>query len=112
MKGSKVKIGYIGLGRRGKKILEDSLIYMTDIEICRVCDLSSARMENMAAFIKEKMGNDPVLTPSYKDVINDPELDAIFIMTGWRGRTAMAIEAMRAGKYVAVEVGCAENLDV
>jgi hypothetical protein len=33
-------------------------------------------------------------------------------MTGWGGRPEMAIEAMHAGKYVAIEVGCAENLQV
>ena len=31
-------------------------------------------------------------------------------MTGWSGRPQLATEAMRAGKYTAIEVGCADTL--
>ena len=37
-------------------------------------------------------------------------IDAVVIMTGWSGRPQLAMEAMRAGKYTAIEVGCADNL--
>ena len=107
----KIKIGYIGIGRRGILVLKNCLVHMKDIEIVRISDLSKNRMQEAADLIKENMGTTPILNENYKDVINDPEIDAIFIMTGWVGRSKMAEEAMRAGKYVAIEVGCAEKLE-
>ena len=105
-----VKIGYIGLGRRGTHLLQHNLVHMRDIEICTVCDFSQARMENAAELIATHMGKRPTMTTNYHDILNDPSIDAVFIMTAWEGRPQMAMEAMRAGKYVGLEVGCAENL--
>ena len=108
----KIKIGYIGLGRRGTGVLNRNLTDMTDIEITRICDLSVKRMEEASEIIKEKMGNTPIMSTDYHDILNDPEIDAVFIMTNWYGRPEIAMESMRAGKYTAFEVGCAENLDI
>lgn len=107
----KIKIGYIGVGERGMGVLKACLVHMKDVEICRVSDLLQERMENAAKLIYENTGKNPILTKDYREILLDPSVDAVFIMTGWSGRTEMAIEAMNAGKYVAIEVGCADNLD-
>ena len=39
------------------------------------------------------------------------ELDAIVVTTSWADHLPIAIEAMKAGKYVATEVGGAYSLD-
>ena len=108
----KVKIGYIGLGRRGMAVLKQNLALMGDVEVSRVCDLSSARCEAACELVLEKTGKSPIASANYLDILNDSEIDAVFIMSGWRGRPEMAMEFMRAGKYTAIEVGCAQNLDV
>ena len=108
---TKVKIGYIGLGRRGMSVLKKNLVYMDDIDIAYISDLSTSRMEEAAELILENMGAKPKMTTNYRDILNDASVDAVFIMSGWDGRIAMAIEAMRAGKYVGIEVGCAEDLE-
>ena len=101
----RIKIGYIGLGRRGMAVLRQNLVFMKDIEISTICDLSVARMEEARKLIAEHMHTEPTLTTNYHDIINDPTIDAVFIMTCWSGRPEMAIEAMRAGKYTGIEVG-------
>ena len=106
----KVKIGYIGLGRRGTYVLKKNFSDMKDVEVTYLCDLSDARLENARQIVKENSGHDPILTKDYKEIINDPTLDAVVVMIGWSGRPQIAMEAMRAGKYVAIEVGCADNL--
>ncbi len=108
---SKIKIGYIGVGRRGMTILNIALSRMCDVEVSIICDLSQKRLEKAFDIVKKNGGYEPRLTTNYKDVINDPSLDAVVIMIGWSGRPQMAIEAMEAGKYTAIEVGCADNLD-
>ena len=107
----KVRIGYIGLGRRGMGVMEKNIAEMKDVEVVYISDLSKDRMERAAKIICEQMGNSPKMTTNYRDILNDATVDAVFIMTGWDGRVEMAMEAMRAGKYVAIEVGCAENLE-
>ncbi|MBQ9805706.1 MAG: Gfo/Idh/MocA family oxidoreductase [Clostridia bacterium] len=107
----KIKIGYIGLGRRGTHVLKHSYSQMPDVEVSMLCDLSWNRMENAKQIVLENAGNEPRLTADYREVINCPELDAIVIMIGWSGRPQMAMESMRAGKYTAIEVGCADTLD-
>jgi hypothetical protein len=61
--------------------------------------------------VQDKGGYTPIGTQDYHDILNDPEVDAVIIMTGWSGRPALAIESMRAGKYTAIEVGCADTLE-
>lgn len=107
----KIKIGYIGLGRRGMAVLHNSIVSMNDVEVAYVSDLSSKRMEKAVELIRERMGNTPEAVEDYRTILSDESVDAVFIMNGWDGRVAMAIEAMRAGKYVGIEVGCAEDLE-
>ena len=107
----KVRIGYIGLGRRGISVLKNNLVHMDDVEIVYISDLALSRMEKAADLICEHMGTRPKMTADYHEILKDASVDAVFIMTGWDGRVELAIEAMRAGKYVGIEVGCAETLE-
>jgi len=106
----KVKIGYIGLGRRGTYVLKKNFSCIEDVEVTAICDQSVARMEEARKFVIENNHHDPIMTTNYKDIINNPEIDAVIIMIGWSGRPAMAVEAMNAGKYTAIEVGCSDTL--
>lgn len=58
----------------------------------------------------EKGHKAPKLTMDYNDIISDPEIDAVILMTGWEGRAELAAKAMMAGKYTAIEVGCAFDI--
>ena len=107
----KIKVGYIGLGRRGLGVLTRNVAKMKDVEVKMVCDLSDERLEEARKNVLERSGHEPLLTKNYRDVLNDPEIEAVFIMIGWTGRPTMAIESMRAGKYTAIEVGCADTVD-
>ena len=105
-----LKIGYIGLGRRGTGVMQRCLRNMDDVEILYLCDTEDERLEANRAAVAETKGYSPKLTKDYREILADPEVDAVFIMTGWSGRPGLAMESMRAGKYTAIEVGCADNL--
>ena len=50
-----LKIGYIGLGRRGSGILQRCLCHMEDVEILYLCDTEQARLErNCEEVVKAK----------------------------------------------------------
>lgn len=105
-----IKIGYIGLGRRGSSVLRQCFSEMSDVEIVSICDVDPQKMEAANKIIAEKGRPLAKATANYKDILSDPEIDAVIIMTGWNARIKCAIESMRAGKYTAIEVGCAYDL--
>ena len=107
----KIKIGYVGLGRRGKGMLRECFAQMKDVEVAYVCDLAEHRIAEGVQIVSEKGGYAPKTTTDYREILADPAVDALVIMTGWSGRPAIAMDAMRAGKYAAIEVGCADTLD-
>lgn len=107
---SKIRIGYIGCGARGQGVLRECLAQMQDVEIPVICDLSERNLAAASAIL-ENAGQSAVrMTKNWREVISDPTLDAVMLMNGWENRAAMASASMRAGKYTAIEVGCAYDL--
>ncbi len=106
----KIKIGYIGLGGRGLGVLKDSFLLMKDVEIKYLCDFQEDRMQLAVDLYTEKGLPAPITTTCSADIMNDPEVDAVVIMTGWNTHVQLAKESMLAGKYTAIEVGCAYDL--
>lgn len=109
-KRSTVKVGYIGLGRRGMNMLQRTFLEMKDVEITWICDLKESKIEKAMSCFREKQLSLPRETRDYREVLADGEVDAVVIMTGWNGRVPIVLDSMRAGKYTAVEVGTAYDL--
>ena len=108
-----VKLGIIGLGSRGKCMLKNPIIPMLEngIEIIAVCDpledrvkLAADRIEN-AGFARPKEITD------YKELLAIDEIDAVYISVSWETHVEVAIDAMKAGKYVGLEAGGAYSVD-
>ena len=107
----KIKIGYVGLGRRGLLVLERGMVKMKDVEITMLCDLLDERLEAGAKAVTEAGKPMPILTKNYQDLLDNPELDAIMLFTCWDNRVSLAKQSMLAGKYTSIEVGCAANVE-
>lgn len=107
---TKLKIGIIGLGCRGNELLKGAILPMDNIEIKAVCDQYEDRVEHVLNLIEEKKSYKPIGTCNYKEIIEEKEIDAILITTAWDHHIYMAIEAMKAGKYVGIEVGGAYSI--
>lgn len=105
-----VRVGYIGLGRRGMAMLKDCFAQMSDVQIVAVCDV--AEKKNLAArdLLLEMGRPAPGLYTDYRDMLKNETLDAAVIMTGWNDRLEMAMDAMNSGLYTAIEVGCAYDI--
>lgn len=106
----KIKIGYIGLGRRGKNLLRNCFSEMNDVEIVGLCDWGEDRLKEAVNLLEEKGRTKPYITTDYKVLLADESIDAIVIMTGWDTHAELAKASMLAGKYTAVEVGCAYDI--
>ena len=106
----KIRLGLIGLGGRGYGLLT-ILVRMDNIEIAAISDNYEDRRLNAIKEIEAVTGKKPYSTGEYKDIIKIKDIDAVIISTSWADHTNMAMDAMKAGKYVATEVGGAYSID-
>lgn len=102
----KIKVGYIGLGSRGTDMLCKCFGAMKDVEITWVCDCRTEAIDAAIGALKEKGLPLPrKTTTDYREIISDPDVDAVVVMTGWDMHVKCAVESLKAGKYTAIEVG-------
>ena len=106
-----VRIGYVGLGKRGTAVLEHNIAAMGDVEVAWLCDTYAPTMEAARDLLVSRGYPAPRLTADYREILADSTVDAVFFMSGWDGRTELLCASLRAGKYTATEVGCAFTLD-
>ena len=108
--GESVRLAVLGLGCRGITQLT-VLLDMPDVEITAVCDFYADRMEKGQALVLEKRGIAPFGSTNPSECIHRDDVDAVIIMTGWETHISLCIEALRAGKRVAMEVGGATCIE-
>lgn len=107
----KLKMGIIGLGQRGYYMYKDLLSNYEKIEVTAICDLYEDRVERVSELMREKQKPAAFGTTDYKEVLKHPDVECVYIATSWKSHVEIAIEAMKAGVIVALEVGGAHNLD-
>ena len=105
-----IKVGAIGFGHRGLGQTK-RLVEMEDVEILWLCDLYEDRMQETCDAVVAAGRPAPKLTANYHDILKDESIDAVFCFTAWESHVQICIDCMKAGKYVATEVGGACNLD-
>ena len=107
---NRINIGQIGYGRQGRGDLGSTIEY-DDVQVMAVCDADRQRMKDGKAFIenwyRENKGQrNPVNVKTYehyRDLVNDPEIDAVIVSTPDHWHVQPAIEAALAGKDVYVQ---------
>ena len=108
-KGRDIRIGVVGLGGRGRGQL-GTLLDMEDVHVAAVCDVYEDRVRDAISDVKEKRGSEPAGYADYRRLVERTDIEAVVIMTSWTHHSDVAIAAMRAGKYAAVEVGGAASI--
>ena len=103
----KVRLGYIGVGLRGRNHIDEGLL-RDDVDIVAICDTQEQSLkECRAQFTKSGKKMPQEYTGSvdaYKRLFDRKDIDAVIIATPWQFHKAMAIDAMQSGKYVGCEV--------
>ena len=114
---TKVKVGIIGLGNRGKVLLEmfDYLIENGNAEITAVCDIQEKNRNFALNHLKKKQKKKPMSfgkdENSWEDLVLQDNIDLVLIATPWRWHTPMVLKAMESGKHVACEVPISYTLE-
>lgn len=106
----KVKVGLIGLGNRGIGLL-GSILACEESEVTAVCDVYEDRRTKAVQKVEEQRGNKPKAYEDYRELIDDKDVEAVVIASSWDEHTRMAVYSMKAGKYTAVEVAGAYDVE-
>ena len=93
----KVKWGVIGLGWFGEKHCE-ALSGIRHVELYALCTRTESRLKSLA----RQFGVEKAFT-DYREMLADPELDAVSVVTMWDQHTAPTLAALKAGKHVFLE---------
>ena len=92
-----IKIGVIGYGYWGPNLVRN-LAETEGAQVTRVTDLRPARL----GLVSKRYPSVTVST-DFRDVINDPSIDAVAVATPVSTHFELALAALRAGKHVLVE---------
>ncbi len=106
-----IRIGVIGTSGRGTGQMK-LLLSMDDVQVVAVCDLYEDRALN-AKNICEEMRPGVVVESytDYRQLVERPDIDAVLITSSWAAHGYLAVAAMNAGKFAAVECGGACSID-
>lgn len=115
---SKLKIGLIGLGQRGAAYgmadgsigLLGNILNNSDVLVTALCDSREERIHFAAEKVIAAGQKKPLLTTDYKEVLSGG-VDAVIVCTSWASHVEVALEAMKTGIAVGIEVGGTHNLD-
>jgi len=105
-----VRIGVIGTGGRGTGLL-GILLGLPGVEVPAVCDIDEGAARRAQDLVERSGRTRPRAYTRdetvYQRLVERDDLDAVLIATFWQWHTPMAVDALRCGKYVAVEVPAA-----
>ena len=104
-----INLGVIGYGCRSYG-MTDIFLGFDDVRVVAVCDKYEDRVQNGINRVEEKRGYKPFGTTDYHEILKRDDIEAVFIATDWELHIPIAIDAMRAGKAVAMEVGGAYSV--
>ncbi|MDR2525880.1 MAG: Gfo/Idh/MocA family oxidoreductase [Oscillospiraceae bacterium] len=110
MRERRVRIGAVGLGGRGQGQLWE-LMSIPGVEVPAVCDIYADRAAEGAAKVQERLGTQPTVYLDHSEMLAKERLDAVLCCTTWITHAAIAVDCMRAGCDVAIEVGGAASED-
>ncbi len=108
-----VRVGIVGLGMRGGEAVR-RYTFIPGAKITALCDVYEDRVKRANSILTDR--GFPAANEYFGDtlvwqkMIQDPNIDLVYICTGWEWHTPIAVAAMKAGKHVAIEVPAALTL--
>lgn len=100
-----LNVGIVGLGVRGYWLMKDVILLMPGVKVTAVCDVYEDRNERAAKLTEEVCGHVPATETDYKKLIARDDVDVVVVSCAWESHIKVAIDAMKAGKPVGMEVG-------
>jgi predicted dehydrogenase len=104
---TKLKVGFVGAGWMGSVQLK-RLAERNDVEVAALLEPNKER----GAEVLKSVGLSPsLLVADYNDIVNNPTIDVVWLVSPNSYHAPQAIAAMKAGKHVFSEKPCATTFD-
>ncbi|MGH7971797.1 MAG: Gfo/Idh/MocA family protein, partial [Limisphaerales bacterium] len=101
----KLKVAVIGLGLRGREIV-NTLGQMPDADIATICDTYPAYVRRCASSAPSA-----TQTADYKTILDNKDIKAVIIATPTHQHKDIVLAALKAGKHVYCEAPLANTID-
>jgi len=98
----RVAVVGMGIGRAGG----DAFTRNPRSVVAALCDLAEDRLKDYASYLPEN----PKLYTDYREMCQDPNIDAVFVATPNQWHIPVALEAVRNGKHVIVTKPLADSV--
>ncbi len=95
----RVRIGFAGMGARAQELVDAIAASGANAEVVALCDAYRGRAERG----KARAGGRAAIVDDYRRLLDDRNIDAVFIATPDHWHSRMAIDAVSAGKDVYIE---------
>jgi predicted dehydrogenase len=105
----RVVLGVIGTGGMGTHHVKQ-LAARKDVEVAYVCDVDQNRLAAAAQNVTSGSGKEPKAVKDLRQVLDDRNVEAVFIATPDHWHAPAAILGLDAGKHVYVEKPCCHNI--
>lgn len=105
----KINIAIMGLGRRLGAYIDPVGRKESNVELVYLCDVMQSQREKAAERFSKVVSNKPILENDIRKILEDKNVDAIFVAAPDHWHTPGACMAMVAGKHVYVEKPCSHN---
>ena len=100
----KIRIASVGLNNRGYWQTRE-IAAVPGVDVVSVCDIHEDLCGRIADHLEENYGKRPASYTDYKKMLADGGFDAVLCCTTWITHSAIAVDSMRSGFDVAIEVG-------
>jgi len=98
-----VRVALIGCRSMGFNNLRSFLKEGNNVDCVALCDVDSNILESRVADVEKSTGKKPAAYSDFREVLDNPEIDAVIIGTPDHWHATMMIMALQAGKHVYVE---------
>ena len=109
-KSARTGVLIVGAGMRAASLMP-LLAMMPDVRMVGLADPIAERREQLLADIRPRCSDKIDSTADYREFLSREDVDAVLAVGNWNSHVPVCIEGMRAGKYTATEVGCANSLE-
>ncbi|HVX42347.1 MAG TPA: Gfo/Idh/MocA family oxidoreductase [Mycobacteriales bacterium] len=105
-----VRVGMVGLGRRGSSLLSN-VLHVDGAVVTGLYDPDPDQSGPAAAAVADSGQEPPAVFGSFEDLLASDQVDLVCIATPWDQHTPMAVAALDAGKHTCVEVPAATTVE-
>jgi|GEM_PF-2318004 Predicted dehydrogenases and related proteins len=98
----RVRVGIIGIGRKGRRHLAEYL-KLPNVEVAAICDLDESKLRLISKELFQAGVARPFITTNYARLLENREIDLVSVATPKRQRAEIGVAACDAGRHLMME---------